>query len=56
MVFIMNGNAPLQASSDGYYETILQGYKAFGLDEKYLENALQKSIDFGYNEDFQLKF
>ncbi len=56
MVYIMNGNSPLQAPSDGYYETILQGYKAFGLDEKFLENALQKSIDFGYSEDFQMKF
>ncbi len=56
MVYVMNGNAPLQAPSDGYYETILQGYKAFGLDERFLENAVQKSIDFGYSEDFQMKF
>ncbi len=56
MVYIMNGNAPLQAPSSQYYKTILQGYRSFGLDEKYLKNALQKSIELGINEDMQLKF
>ncbi len=56
MVYIMNGNAPLQAPSSQYYNTILQGYRSFGLDEKYLKNALQKSIELGINEDMQLKF
>ncbi len=56
MVYIMNGDNPLQKPSKNYYNTILQGYRTFGLDESYLKNALQKSIELGVEEDFQLRF
>lgn len=50
-----------------YYNTILQGYRENGLDESYLETALENSIyheqlleeideDYDYDDDLQLKF
>ncbi len=56
MVYIMNGNKPLQAPSEQYYQTILRGYKSAGLNTSYLETALAKAQEFGIYEDFQLKF
>lgn len=55
MVYIMNGNKPLQAPSEQYFQTILQGYKSAGLDTSYLETALAQAQEFGIDEDFQLK-
>ena len=54
--------------SPQYYNTILQGYRENGLDESYLETALENSIfhkqlieeefdeDFDFDEDLQMKF
>ncbi len=56
MMYIMNGDNPLQAPSEQYYNTILQGYKAAGLDTSYLEKALAQAQEFGVAQDFQLKF
>lgn len=56
MVYIMNGDSPLQAPSEQYYQTILQGYRSAGLDTSYLETALARAQEFGANEDFQLRF
>ncbi len=39
MVYIMNSGRP-QMPSNYYYQVILQGYKDVGLDEKYLQDAL----------------
>lgn len=55
MAYLMN-HGEISPPSQQYYNTILQGYRSFGLDEKYLKNALQKSIELGINEDMQLKF
>jgi gamma-glutamylcyclotransferase (GGCT)/AIG2-like uncharacterized protein YtfP len=56
MMYIMNGNKPLQAPSEQYYNTILQGYKAAGLDTSYLETALAQAQELGITEDLQLRF
>ena len=56
MMYIMNGNKPLQAPSEAYYNTILQGYRSAGLDTSYLEKALEQAQEFGITEDLQLKF
>lgn len=56
MMYIMNGDKPLQAPSEQYYNIILQGYKSAGLDTSYLENALAQAQEFGITEDLQLKF
>lgn len=56
MVYVMNGDKPLQAPSEQYYQTILQGYKAVGLDTSYLEAALAKAQEFRVDEDFQMRF
>lgn len=53
--------------SQQYYNTILQGYQENGLDESYLEAALENSIyykqsieeideDFDFDDDLQMKF
>ena len=54
--------------SPQYYDTILQGYRENGLDESYLEMALENSIyheqlmeedfdeDYDFDDDFQMKF
>lgn len=56
MMYIMNGDKPLQAPSEQYYNTILQGYKSAGLDTSYLEKALAQAQEFGIADDLQLKF
>lgn len=56
MMYIMNGNKPLQAPSEQYYNTILQGYRAAGLDTSYLETALAQAQELGITEDLQLRF
>lgn len=51
-----------------YYNTILQGYRENGLDEKYLQTALENSLqlecsvndnfdeDYDLDDDIQIKF
>ena len=56
MMYIMNGDKPLQTPSSQYYNTILQGYKSAGLDTSYLEKALEQAQEFGVVQDFQLRF
>ncbi len=67
MAYLMNHGEILPPSPQ-YYDTILQGYRENGLDESYLETALENSIyhkqlmeeefddDFDFDDDFQLKF
>lgn len=67
MVYLMN-RGTISLPSPQYYNTILQGYRENGLDESYLETALENSIfqkqlieeeideDFDFDEDLQMKF
>lgn len=67
MVYLMN-RGTISSPSPQYYNTILQGYRENGLDESYLETALENSIsqkqlieeeideDFDFDEDLQMKF
>ena len=56
MIYIMNGNKPLRMPTEQYYNTILEGYNAVGLDTKFLTRALDQARKLGVNEDFQMKF
>lgn len=44
MVYIMNGNRPLESPTMQYYNTIEQGYRENGMDMNYLETALANAI------------
>lgn len=44
MIYIMNGDTPLEVPTEQYYNTIEQGYKENGLDTSYLEVALEEAI------------
>ena len=55
MVYIMNGNKPLQPPSPQYYSIIEQGYKSVGLDTKFLEQALAQAQKFDVGRDFQFR-
>ena len=44
-VYIMNEGRELFGTNDYYYDICKQGYKDFGLDEKYLEDALKRSME-----------
>ena len=55
MVYIMNGNKPLQSPSPQYYSIIEQGYKSVGLDTKFLEQALAQAQKFDVGRDFQFR-
>ena len=66
MAYLMN-RGTISPPSPQYYDTILQGYRENGLDESYLETALENSIyhkqlmeeideDFDFDDDFQMKF
>ena len=39
-----NGERQIGRPSGGYFETCLRGYRDCGLDARYLQEALQKSI------------
>ncbi len=43
MAYLMN-RGEISPPSPQYYNTILQGYRENGLDESYLETALENSI------------
>lgn len=67
MAYLMNRGA-ISPPSPQYYNTILQGYRENGLDESYLQTALENSLqqeqlieeefdeDLDFDDDFQLKF
>lgn len=67
MAYLMN-RGTISPPSQQYYNTILQGYRENGLDESYLQTALEKSMqqeqfmdeefdeDFDFDDDLQLKF
>lgn len=63
MAYLMN-YGELSPPSRQYYNTILQGYRENGLDEAYLEKALENSLqhieeineDHGLDNDMQMKF
>ncbi len=66
MAYLMN-RGTISPPSPQYYNTILQGYQENGLDESYLEKALENSIyhkqlieeideDYDFDDDLQLKF
>ena len=66
MAYLMN-RGTISPPSPQYYDTILQGYRENGLDESYLETALENSIyhkqlmeeideDYDFDDDFQMKF
>lgn len=44
MVYIMNGDRPLESPTAEYYDIIKQGYKENGLNTSYLETALAEAI------------
>lgn len=53
MAYLMN-YGELSPPSKQYYNTILQGYKENGLDEKYLQTVLENSLflEFFSNDEF----
>lgn len=71
MAYLMN-YGKLAPPSRQYYNTILQGYRESGLDEKYLQTALENALDiensvsdefgdeeiedYDYDDDMQMKF
>ena len=66
MAYLMNCGK-ISPPSPQYYNTIMQGYRENGLDESYLETALENSIyhkqlleeideDYDCDDDFQIKF
>ena len=67
MAYLMNRGTIFPPSSE-YYNTILQGYRDNGLDESYLQTALENSIhheqlaeeeldeDFDFDDDLRMKF
>lgn len=67
MAYLMN-RGTISPPSQQYYNTILQGYRENGLDESYLQIALENSLqreqlieeefdeDFDLDDDFQMKF
>ena len=67
MAYLMN-RGTISPPSQRYYNTILQGYRENGLDESYLQTALENSLqqeqlmdeefdkDFDFDDDFQMKF
>ncbi len=67
MAYLMNRGA-ISPPSPQYYNTILQGYRENGMDESYLQTALENSIhheqfmeeeydeDFDFDDDLQMKF
>ncbi len=66
IVYLMN-YGELSPPSQMYYNIILQGYKENGLDEKYIQTALENSLflehsvsdefeDYDLDDDMQMKF
>ena len=45
LIYLMRSADGIAPPSKGYYETVFQGYEDFGLDRKYLDEALQHAWD-----------
>ena len=59
MIYIMNGDRPLESPTAQYYDIIEQGYRENGLDTSYLETALAEAIqseNLEMNEEMQIGF
>ncbi len=59
MAYLMN-RGEISPPSQQYYNTILQGYRENGLDESYLETALENSLQMDFaeeeiDEDFEME-
>lgn len=50
MAYLMNRGEILPPSQQ-YYNTILQGYRENGLDESYLQKALENSLQMDFSEE-----
>lgn len=50
MAYLMN-HGEISPPSQQYYNTILQGYKENGLDESYLQKALENSLQMDLTEE-----
>lgn len=57
MAYLMN-RGTISPPSQQYYNTILQGYRENGLDEKYLQTALENSqqLEYYVNDEFDEDF
>ena len=44
-IYIMNERMSARTTTRHYYDVCAQGYKDFGLDEKYLKEALKKALE-----------
>ena len=53
MVYIMNDGHDLGAPSDGYLQTIAEGYESAGFDTEFLDNAVEKSIRLAQEQQAQ---
>ena len=40
MLYVMTEGSELQAPSEGYYDTIAEGYDRFGFDKRILKEAI----------------
>ncbi len=59
MIYIMNGDRPLESPTAQYYDIIEQGYRENGLDTSYLETALAEAVqseNLEMNEEMQIGF
>ena len=59
MAYLMN-RGEITPPSQQYYNTILQGYRENGLDESYLQKALENSLQMDlaeeeFDEDFDME-
>lgn len=45
MAYVMNDKESLNRPSEEYHQAVLNGYKDFGFDPKYIEEALKISLD-----------
>ncbi len=50
MAYLMN-HGEISPPSQQYYDTILQGYRENGLDESYLQKALENSLQMDLAEE-----
>ena len=44
-IYIMDERLGVKGTSRQYYDICCKGYEDFGLDEKYLKDALKKSLE-----------
>lgn len=56
MVYIMNENAVYRVPSRQNFQTVLEGYRSFGLEESQLQEAYYRAENMGTAEDNTLRF